>query len=255
MSSGICLTELRSGQIHDLEEAFFLNLRVILAFLTKFLSFFLFHSSDYYKLSLCVTFTNTFDNLCKSWRIYAQWSLLYKIIKRKRDTLDLVIFYLSWYQSGFDKRLRRFFLEISPKVHTRFKLILVYLLKSCFFLFHPKNYYKLSLCVTFSNTFDNLCNSWRIYAQWRLFYKIIKRKRDTLDLVIFYLSWYQSDFDKRLRRSFLEISPKVHTRFKLILVYLLKSCFFLLHPRNYYKLSFCVTFSNTFDNLCKSWRA
>jgi len=26
-----------------------------------------------------------------------------------------------------------------------------------FFLFHPRNYYKLSLCVTFSNKFDNLC--------------------------------------------------------------------------------------------------
>jgi len=25
-----------------------------------------------------------------------------------------------------------------------------------FFLFHARDYYKLSLCVTFSNTFDNL---------------------------------------------------------------------------------------------------
>jgi len=25
-----------------------------------------------------------------------------------------------------------------------------------FFLFNPRNYYKLSLCATFSNTFDNL---------------------------------------------------------------------------------------------------
>jgi len=31
--------------------------------------------------------------------------------------------------------------------------------------------------------------------------------------------------------------------------------FFLSHPRNYYKLSLCVTFSNTLDNLWKSWRA
>jgi len=36
--------------------------------------------------------------------------------------------------------------------------------KISFFLFHPGNYYKLSLCVTFSNTFDNLCKSWRAYA-------------------------------------------------------------------------------------------
>jgi len=36
------------------------------------------------------------------------------------------------------------------------------------FLFHPRNYYKLSLCVTFSNTFDNLWKSWRAYAQWRM---------------------------------------------------------------------------------------
>jgi len=28
-----------------------------------------------------------------------------------------------------------------------------------FFLFHPRNYYKLSLCVTFNNTFDNLWKS------------------------------------------------------------------------------------------------
>jgi len=27
-----------------------------------------------------------------------------------------------------------------------------------FFLFHPRDYYKLSLCVTFANTFDNLWN-------------------------------------------------------------------------------------------------
>jgi len=27
--------------------------------------------------------------------------------------------------------------------------------------------------------------------------------------------------------------------------------FFLFHPRDYYKLSFCITFSNTFGNLWK----
>jgi len=32
-----------------------------------------------------------------------------------------------------------------------------------FFLFHPRDYYKLSLCVTFSDTFDNLC---LIYASF-----------------------------------------------------------------------------------------
>jgi len=35
-----------------------------------------------------------------------------------------------------------------------------------FFLFHPKNYYKLSLCVTFSNTLDNLWKS-GTYGTWR----------------------------------------------------------------------------------------
>jgi len=33
------------------------------------------------------------------------------------------------------------------------------------FLFRPKNYYKLSLRVTFNNIFGNLWKSWRVYAQ------------------------------------------------------------------------------------------
>jgi len=37
-----------------------------------------------------------------------------------------------------------------------------------FFLFRPRSYYKLSLCVTFGNTFNNLCKSWRAYVQWRV---------------------------------------------------------------------------------------
>jgi len=41
-----------------------------------------------------------------------------------------------------------------------------------FSLFHPRNYYKLSLCAAFNNTFDNLWKSWRAYAQWRLLYKV-----------------------------------------------------------------------------------
>jgi len=40
------------------------------------------------------------------------------------------------------------------------------------FFFHSRNYYKLSLCVTFGNTFDNLWKSWRAYAQWRMLYKL-----------------------------------------------------------------------------------
>jgi len=43
---------------------------------------------------------------------------------------------------------------------------------SFFFLFHPRNYYKLSLCVIFSNTFDNFWKSQRAYAQWRMLYKL-----------------------------------------------------------------------------------
>jgi len=34
------------------------------------------------------------------------------------------------------------------------------------FLLHSKNYYNLSLQVTFSNAFDNLWKPWRVYAQW-----------------------------------------------------------------------------------------
>jgi len=41
-----------------------------------------------------------------------------------------------------------------------------------FFLLHPKSYYNLSLCVTFSNTFDNLWKSWRVRAQWHILYKL-----------------------------------------------------------------------------------
>jgi len=43
---------------------------------------------------------------------------------------------------------------------------------SFFLLFHPRDYYKLSLCATVSNTFDNLWKSWRAPAQWRLLYKL-----------------------------------------------------------------------------------
>jgi len=41
-----------------------------------------------------------------------------------------------------------------------------------FFLFHPKDYYNLSFCTTFSNTFGNLWESRRAYAQWRILCKL-----------------------------------------------------------------------------------
>jgi len=41
-----------------------------------------------------------------------------------------------------------------------------------FFSFHPRDYHKLSLCLTFSNTFDNLWKSRRAYSQWRMLYKL-----------------------------------------------------------------------------------
>jgi len=41
-----------------------------------------------------------------------------------------------------------------------------------FCLLHPKKYYKLSLRVTFSNTFENLYKSCGAYAQWRILYKL-----------------------------------------------------------------------------------
>jgi len=44
-----------------------------------------------------------------------------------------------------------------------------------FFLFHPRDYQKLSLCAAFSNTFDNLWKSRGAYSQWRLVYKITVR--------------------------------------------------------------------------------
>jgi len=40
------------------------------------------------------------------------------------------------------------------------------------FLLHPKNYYNLSLQVTFSNRFDNLYKSLRAYAQWHINYSL-----------------------------------------------------------------------------------
>jgi len=42
-----------------------------------------------------------------------------------------------------------------------------------FSLFHPRNYYKPSPCITISNTFDNLWKFCRAYAHaWRVLYKL-----------------------------------------------------------------------------------
>jgi len=38
----------------------------------------------------------------------------------------------------------------------------------------------------------------------------------------------------------------------VIIIKLSEALFFLLHPNGYYKLLFCITFSNTFGNLWKS---
>jgi len=47
-----------------------------------------------------------------------------------------------------------------------------YLILENFFLFHPRDYYKLSFIVTFNDTFGNLWKLWRVYAQWRMLYKL-----------------------------------------------------------------------------------
>jgi len=68
------------------------------------------------------------------------------------------------------------FIHTEIRIHTEF----VYATRRCImmhpviilFLFHPRYYYKLSLCAPFSNTFDNSWKSWKAYAQWRMLYKL-----------------------------------------------------------------------------------
>jgi len=90
-----------------------------------------------------------------------------------------------FFQEIFDSLIRRikaggpdssttcFFLQLDSPVCRRKPHHTTWMIKifNRFFLFHPKDDYKLSLCITFSNIFDNLWKSWRLY-DWRLLYKI-----------------------------------------------------------------------------------
>jgi len=93
-------------------------------------------------------------------------------------------FSAAWYSFRHLRQLsiREHSLEVMKKAHGEGLIISDQAV--VFFLFYSRDYYKLSLCVTFSDTFDNLWKSRRAYTQWRVFYKLLY-DQISLDVIFF----------------------------------------------------------------------